>query len=128
MSNVLAKMAALASKFVDPANFGSDAVYQPATGVAVALNASFAREFQRSDPTNIDFTNSGPAAYVRAVDVPTVGPDAILVVENEVFQVSEVQKGPAGLHLLLLTETTRNVLIDQYGDLVVSQDGRLIFV
>lgn len=127
MPNVLAKMAALASKFVDPANFGSDAVYQPATGPAVALNASFAREYERSSPTSIEFTNSGPAAWVRAVDVPTVGPDAVLVIEDEVFLVSEVQKGPAGLHLILLTETTRGVLIDQAGDLVVSQDGRLIF-
>lgn len=120
-------MAALASKFVDPANFGSDAVYQPAEGPAIALNASFAREFQRSDPTNIEFTNSGPAAWVRAVDVPTVGPDAVLVIENEVFQVSEVQKGPAGLHLILLTETTRNVLANEAGDLVIDEDGRLIF-
>lgn len=126
--NALAKLAALASRFVALQTFGSAAVYQPAAGGAVAINVVFAREFQRSDPVNIEFSNSGPAAFIRETDAVSAGPEDFLVVEEEVFQVAEVQKGAAGLHVLILTETTRNVLVSEAGEVVLTEDGKLIFV
>lgn len=128
MLNLRAKFAAVADRFVDPATFGTEGWYQLAAGGVVALNVSFAREYEGSDPSGLEFVNSGPAAFFRAADVPQAGPHDVLVIEEEVFFVKEIRKGPGGLHIAILTENPSSVLLDQAGNFVLTQENRFTLV